>query len=98
MADRIAIMNRGRVEQIGTPQEIYDRPDTMFVADFIGAPPMSFLGVQDLAAAWRSQHQDRRRHRRNAGVVRGSCGGQVRARCTAGECVASQMPRRCEVV
>src|SRR5437016_6531973 len=45
MADRIAIMNRGRVEQIGTPQEIYDRPRTMFVADFIGAPPMSFLDV-----------------------------------------------------
>src|ERR1700692_2255759 len=46
MADRIVIMNQGRVEQIGTPQEIYDRPGTMFVADFIGAPPMSFLGVQ----------------------------------------------------
>jgi multiple sugar transport system ATP-binding protein len=46
MADRIAIMNQGRIEQIGTPQEIYDRPKSMFVADFIGAPPMSFLGVQ----------------------------------------------------
>src|SRR5712672_1734779 len=37
MADGIAVMNQGRVEQIGTPQEIYDRPRTMFVADFIGA-------------------------------------------------------------
>jgi multiple sugar transport system ATP-binding protein len=46
MADRIAIMNQGRVEQIGAPQEIYDRPKTMFVADFIGAPPMSFLRVE----------------------------------------------------
>jgi multiple sugar transport system ATP-binding protein len=45
MADTIAIMNKGLVEQIGAPQEIYDRPRTMFVADFIGAPPMSFLGV-----------------------------------------------------
>src|SRR5260370_4674550 len=45
MADNIAIMNQGRVEQIGTPQEIYDRPRTLFVADFIGAPPMNFLGV-----------------------------------------------------
>jgi multiple sugar transport system ATP-binding protein len=45
MADRIAIMNGGRIEQIGTPQEIYDRPRTMFVADFIGAPPMSFLNL-----------------------------------------------------
>lgn len=43
MADRIAVMNAGRVEQIGTPQEIYDRPATMFVADFIGSPPMNFL-------------------------------------------------------
>src|ERR1700719_1958365 len=45
MADCIVIMNQGRVEQIGTPQEIYDRPNSMFVADFIGAPPMSFLDV-----------------------------------------------------
>ena len=45
MADRIAVMNGGRIEQIGAPQEIYDRPQTMFVADFIGAPSMSFLGV-----------------------------------------------------
>ena len=45
MADHIVVMNRGLVEQIGTPQQIYDRPNTMFVADFIGAPPMSFLDV-----------------------------------------------------
>src|SRR6516165_11579247 len=43
MADRIAVMNAGRVEQIGTSQEIYDRPASMFVADFIGSPPMNFL-------------------------------------------------------
>jgi multiple sugar transport system ATP-binding protein len=43
MADRIAVMNAGRVEQIGSPQEIYDRPASMFVADFIGSPPMNFL-------------------------------------------------------
>jgi multiple sugar transport system ATP-binding protein len=43
MADRIAVMNVGGVEQIGTPQEVYDRPASMFVADFIGSPPMNFL-------------------------------------------------------
>jgi len=43
MADTIAIMNHGVVEQIGTPQEVYDQPASMFVADFIGSPPMSFL-------------------------------------------------------
>ncbi|MBV9564675.1 MAG: ABC transporter ATP-binding protein [Bradyrhizobium sp.] len=36
MSDRIAVMNRGRVEQVGTPVEIYDQPTTRFVADFIG--------------------------------------------------------------
>jgi len=43
MADRIAVMNAGKVEQIGTPQEVYDCPASMFVADFIGSPPMNFL-------------------------------------------------------
>jgi multiple sugar transport system ATP-binding protein len=43
MADTIALMNQGIVEQLGTPQDIYDRPVSLFVADFIGSPPMSFL-------------------------------------------------------
>jgi multiple sugar transport system ATP-binding protein len=43
MADKIAVMNRGVIEQFATPQEIYDQPATMFVADFIGSPPMNFL-------------------------------------------------------
>ena len=36
MSDRIAVMNRGKVEQLGTPEELYERPTTRFVADFIG--------------------------------------------------------------
>ena len=36
MSDRIAVMNHGRVEQLGTPEELYERPRTRFVADFIG--------------------------------------------------------------
>jgi spermidine/putrescine transport system ATP-binding protein len=36
MSDRIAVMHRGRIEQLGTPEELYDRPSTRFVADFIG--------------------------------------------------------------
>jgi multiple sugar transport system ATP-binding protein len=43
MADQIAVMNAGRIEQIGSPQEIYDHPASMFVADFIGSPAMNFL-------------------------------------------------------
>ena len=43
MADKIAVMSRGVIEQFGPPQEIYDRPATMFVAGFIGSPPMNFM-------------------------------------------------------
>ncbi|MEM9573744.1 MAG: ABC transporter ATP-binding protein [Pseudomonadota bacterium] len=43
MGDKIVVMNHGVVEQFGTPQEIYDKPATMFVAEFIGSPPMNFL-------------------------------------------------------
>jgi multiple sugar transport system ATP-binding protein len=43
MADHIAIMNHGTVEQLGTPREIYDRPATMYVAGFVGSPPMNFM-------------------------------------------------------
>ena len=43
MADRIMVMNHGIIEQIDTPQKIYDRPNSMYVADFIGSPPMAFL-------------------------------------------------------
>jgi multiple sugar transport system ATP-binding protein len=43
MADKIAVMNKGVIEQFDTPQAIYDNPATLFVADFIGSPPMNFL-------------------------------------------------------
>ena len=43
MGDRIAVMNEGRLEQIGTPDEIYNRPATLFVAGFVGSPPMNLI-------------------------------------------------------
>jgi multiple sugar transport system ATP-binding protein len=43
MADRIAVMNHGIVEQIGDPQEIYDLPASLFVAEFVGSPPMNLI-------------------------------------------------------
>ncbi len=46
MGDRIAVMNNGKVEQIGTPIEIYNNPKTKFVAGFVGSPPMNFLNGQ----------------------------------------------------
>ena len=54
MADRIIVMNHGVIEQVGAPREIYDRPRTMFVADFIGSPPMSFLRFEGAVQAGQS--------------------------------------------
>jgi ABC-type sugar transport system ATPase subunit len=48
LADRIVILNHGRIEQIGTPEEVYDTPATVFVAGFIGAPPMNLLPAEVL--------------------------------------------------
>ena len=46
LADRVVVMSRARVQQIGTPQDIYDRPANLFVAGFIGSPPMNLLNQQ----------------------------------------------------
>lgn len=46
MATRIVVMNKGRVQQIGTPQEVHHLPENMFVGGFIGTPPMSFIRGQ----------------------------------------------------
>ena len=43
LADRIVVMNSGRIEQVATPQEMYDSPATRFVAGFIGSPAMNFI-------------------------------------------------------
>jgi multiple sugar transport system ATP-binding protein len=43
MADRIVVLNKGNIEQVGSPLELYNRPDTLFVAGFIGSPKMNFL-------------------------------------------------------
>jgi multiple sugar transport system ATP-binding protein len=43
LADRIVVMDKGQVVQVGTPMEVYERPQTRFVASFIGAPPMNFI-------------------------------------------------------
>jgi multiple sugar transport system ATP-binding protein len=42
MADRIVVMNAGRIEQIGRPLDLYDKPGNLFVASFLGSPSMNF--------------------------------------------------------
>jgi multiple sugar transport system ATP-binding protein len=43
LADRVAVMNAGRIQQLGTPDEVYNNPANMFVAGFIGSPPMNLI-------------------------------------------------------
>ena len=45
MADKIVVLNAGRIEQVGAPMDLYHRPANIFVAGFIGAPAMNFLDV-----------------------------------------------------
>jgi multiple sugar transport system ATP-binding protein len=51
MGHRIAVLNRGRLQQLGTPMELYQWPSNLFVAQFIGSPPMNLLPVQSVAGA-----------------------------------------------
>lgn len=45
MADQLVVLSKGEIMQIGTPDEVFDRPANQFVAGFIGSPPMNFLAV-----------------------------------------------------
>ena len=46
MGDRITVLNRGEIQQVATPDEIYNYPENMFVAGFIGSPQMNFINVK----------------------------------------------------
>src|SRR3954447_13071185 len=43
LGDRVALLKRGELQQLGTPRELYEHPNNMFVAGFIGSPPMNFI-------------------------------------------------------
>jgi multiple sugar transport system ATP-binding protein len=49
MADRIVVLNRGNIEQVGSPLELYNRPDSLFVAGFIGSPKMNLFSGPEAA-------------------------------------------------
>ncbi|KNY15195.1 ABC transporter ATP-binding protein [Shinella sp. SUS2] len=54
LADRVIIMEAGEIRQIGTPDQIYDDPDNLFVAGFLGSPPMNFIPGDIQGGAFRS--------------------------------------------
>ena len=81
LADRIVIMNAGRIMQLGTPLEIYRRPANTFVASFIGNPPMNLLPCRVDDAD--QQGRDRRRTTRSA-RRRSACRQEREARLTLG--------------
>ena len=61
MGSRVAVLNGGRLEQVGTPQDVYDHPASAFVAQFIGTPPMNLLqpgqmGSSDVRVGIRPEH------------------------------------------
>jgi multiple sugar transport system ATP-binding protein len=61
LADRVVVMNHGRIEQIGTPNELYHKPATKFVASFIGSPAMNFIPcrLEDIAGKLHVRLTDR---------------------------------------
>jgi ABC-type sugar transport system ATPase subunit len=56
LGDRIAVMNDGTLEQVGTPEQLYDEPANRFVGGFIGSPAMSFLRWDDTLVGVRPEH------------------------------------------
>ena len=61
MSDRIAVLNLGKLQQLGSPEEIYNQPANAFVAGFVGSPPMNFFAAElhcDAAGCWRVENDE----------------------------------------
>ncbi len=56
MGDRVVVLNKGVVRQIGTPKEVYEEPADTFVATFLGSPPMNLLEHDDVIVGFRPEH------------------------------------------
>jgi multiple sugar transport system ATP-binding protein len=55
LGDRIVVMNKGKVRQVGTPQEVYRKPEDTFVATFLGSPPMNLVEKEDMLVGFRPE-------------------------------------------
>lgn len=76
MADRIVVLNKGHIEQVGSPLDLYNNPDSLFVAGFIGSPKMNFIGGATAAKFKADQIGVRPEHFEIAGGA-GSWAGKV---------------------
>jgi len=56
MGDRVMVLNKGLVRQLGTPTEVYDNPADTFVATFLGSPPMNLADLGDVVVGFRPEH------------------------------------------
>ena len=56
LGDRIAVLNAGEVHQVGTPSEVYDEPADVFVATFVGSPPMNLIEADQMIIGFRPEH------------------------------------------
>lgn len=56
LADILVVMNKGKIEQIGKPIDIYEKPQTLFAATFIGAPPMNIIDGGEKHMGFRAEH------------------------------------------
>jgi multiple sugar transport system ATP-binding protein len=56
LGDRIAVMNAGKVHQMGAPQEVYNEPSDTFVAAFLGSPPMNLIEAEPAIVGFRPEH------------------------------------------
>ena len=95
MAERIAVMNDGIIEQFGPPQEIYDRPATLFVADFIGSPPMNFISFTGAARPRRPGDPHRWSRARQCRSFGKTGRGRARPRRAAGACAPVRATAGC---
>jgi len=56
MGDRVMVLNKGIVRQLGTPTDVYDHPADTFVATFLGSPPMNLAEIGDVIVGFRPEH------------------------------------------
>ena len=87
MGDRIAVMNKGRIVQLGNPLEVYDNPADTFVGGFIGNPPMNFLEAEVVGERQRTSRREAQRR-----LVRAA--GRRRLRSPGTTSCSASAPRR----